>query len=144
MGDRHVMETLQQKNWTLGGESSGHIVCLDKTTTGDGIIASLQVVKALIRGDRDLSDALQDLTMTPMETINVRFKEGQDPLESTAVKKAVKAAEVALGKTGRVLLRKSGTEPLVRVMVEGSDHKQVSDLARELADVVEASLSKNS
>lgn len=137
VGDRYVMEMLKQKGWTLGGESSGHIVCLDKTSTGDGIVAALQVVKALIRGERSLSDAVSGMIKTPMEMINVRFSEGQDPVQNAAVKKAVKAAEASLGKEGRVLLRKSGTEPLVRVMVEGTDTKKVHELVTNIAETVE-------
>jgi phosphoglucosamine mutase len=137
VGDRYVMEMLKQKGWHLGGESSGHIVCLDKTSTGDGIVAALQVVKALIRGERTLADAASGMIKTPMEMINVRYTEGDDPSQSAAVKKAVKAAEATLGKEGRVLLRKSGTEPLVRVMVEGADTKMVHELVRDIAAVVE-------
>ncbi|HCK94153.1 MAG TPA: phosphoglucosamine mutase [Gammaproteobacteria bacterium] len=137
VGDRYVMEMLREKGWMLVGESSGHIVCLDKTTTGDGIISSLQVVKALIRGERSLADAVSGMVKTPMEMINVKYGEGKDPLNDENVQKAVKSAEAALGKEGRVLLRKSGTEPLVRVMVEGTDHKQVHQYVREIAEVVE-------
>lgn len=142
VGDRHVMEKLKQKGWSLGGESSGHVVCLDKTSTGDGIVAALQVVKALVRGDRTLEDAVSGMAKTPMEMINVRFVEGQDPLKNAAVQKAVKEAEKELGQTGRVLLRKSGTEPLVRVMVEGTDLAQVRKLVAELAQTVEKALAK--
>lgn len=140
VGDRHVMEMLKRKNWFLGGESSGHVVCLDKTTTGDGIVSALQVVKALVRGERSLEDAVSGMVKTPMEMINVRYADGQDPTKSAQVAKAVKAAEAALGDQGRVLLRKSGTEPLVRVMVEGGDTKQVHELVTDLATVVEAAV----
>jgi len=142
VGDRYVMEMLQQKGWTLGGESSGHIVCLDKTSTGDGIVSALQVIRALVRGERTLEDAVSGMVKTPMKMINVRFKPGFDPHVNKAIQAAVQAVETDLGDTGRVLLRLSGTEPVVRVMVEGADASQVNKHVTELAEIVEEAAQK--
>jgi phosphoglucosamine mutase len=133
VGDRYVMELLQEKGWRLGGENSGHIICLDQTTTGDGIIASLQVLKAASRAKQTLFELRKKITKFPQVLINVRFSGGHDPLASLAVQKSVREAESILGNTGRVLLRKSGTEPLIRVMVEGEIEAQVREFAEKIA-----------
>jgi phosphoglucosamine mutase len=136
VGDRYVMEKLVRNNWSLGGESSGHIICLDKTTTGDGIIASLQVLDALIRSGQNLAEACLDLVIYPQTMINVPVSKSIDLQQSPQVQDAVASAETELAQSGRVLLRPSGTEPLIRVMVEGRDERQVSDLAARLAQTV--------
>ncbi|WP_071873033.1 phosphoglucosamine mutase [Atopomonas hussainii] len=137
VGDRYVMAELKANGWLLGGENSGHLVCGNHTTTGDGIIAALQVLQALKRHDESLAQARAGLKMCPQVLINVRLKGTVDPLQSEQVQQAVAAAEAQMAGAGRVLLRKSGTEPLVRVMVEGSDAAQVRQHAEQLAQVVE-------
>lgn len=137
VGDRYVMAELRERDWIVGGESSGHIVCLNHTSTGDGIIAALQVIKALQRSGKTLAQACSGMLKCPQKLINVRYAPGaMSPLEQPAVREAVAAAEVRLGDAGRVLLRLSGTEPLVRVMVEGQDAGQVELEAAALAEVV--------
>lgn len=136
VGDRYVMETLQQQGWQLGGENSGHIICLDKHSTGDGIISALQVLHALRDDGRSLTEAAGDLQMYPQVLINVRVARGVDCLDHNQVKAAVSDAEQVLDGKGRVLLRPSGTEPLLRVMVEGEDRKLVEQSAQRIADVV--------
>lgn len=137
VGDRYVMEQLAARGWVLGGESSGHIICLDKSTTGDGIVAALQVVAAMkVRGE-SLQNLLSDICMLPQKLINVRMSARVDPMSSSEVKSAIAAAEVSLAGRGRVLLRLSGTEPVLRVMVEGEDKLVVDTLAADIAEVVE-------
>lgn len=138
VGDRYVMELLQEKGWRLGGENSGHIICLDQTTTGDGIVAALQVLKAASRADKTLFELRQDINKFPQVLINVRFAGEQDPLLSEKVQQAVRNVEASLGKTGRVLLRKSGTEPLIGVMVEGEVETVVREHAEKIAAEVMA------
>lgn len=138
VGDRYVMELLQEKGWRLGGENSGHIICLDQTTTGDGIVAALQVLKAASRADKTLFELRQDINKFPQVLINVRFAGEQDPLLSEKVQQAVRNVEASLGETGRVLLRKSGTEPLIRVMVEGEVETVVREHAEKIAAEVMA------
>jgi phosphoglucosamine mutase len=137
VGDRYVMETLREQGWTLGGESSGHIICLSCTTTGDGIIAALQVLWAMVEQDKSLRELKSGMTKYPQSLINVRLGGDFKLEESDVVKQAVIDAEQELAERGRVLLRPSGTEPLVRVMVEGEDGAQVERLAKQLASVVE-------
>lgn len=136
VGDRYVMAELQERDWQLGGENSGHVVCFQHTTTGDAIIAALQVLMALKRSCRTLAEARQALRKCPQVLINVRFAGGLDPIEHPAVKDACARVTERMAGRGRVLLRKSGTEPLVRVMVEGEDEAQVRGYAEELAKVV--------
>ena len=136
VGDRYVLEQLQQRDWRLGGENSGHIISLDHSTTGDGIVSALQVLKALSRTGKTLKEARSDLVMFPQVLINRKFVAGMDPLHDPKVVSAVKEAEAKLGDQGRVLLRKSGTEPLIRVMVEGSDGKLVNEMASYIADLI--------
>ena len=135
VGDRYVMELLQQNNWQLGGENSGHIICLDKHSTGDGIISALQVLHALRATGQTLAQAAQDLAMYPQVLINVRVADAKACLADAKVSAAVKEAEAALDGKGRVLLRPSGTEPLLRVMVEGEDGGMVKRCAEGIAGV---------
>ena len=139
VGDRHVLGKLVEHGWNLGGESSGHIICLDKTTTGDGIIAALQVLDWLVVNDISLADACGDMNLYPQTMINVPIDKEIDLLSQSDIQDSLKAAESKLGDRGRVLLRASGTEPLIRVMVEGEDEVLVDKLARELAACVSES-----
>ena len=141
VGDRYVMELLQQKGWQLGGENSGHIICLDKHSTGDGIVSALQVLHALRATNQTLAQAAQDLVMYPQVLINVRVEKAATLLENTQIKAAVTGAERALNGKGRVLLRPSGTEPLLRVMVEGEDGVLVKQCAEKIAEAVRATAS---
>ena len=136
VGDRYVMELLQQQGWQLGGENSGHIICLDKHSTGDGIVSALQVLHALRMKQQTLAEAAGDLQMYPQILVNVRVTKGVDCLGHDQVKAAVSDAEKALDGKGRVLLRPSGTEPLLRVMVEGEDGVLVKQCAERIAGVV--------
>ena len=136
VGDRYVLELLHEKGWELGGENSGHMICLDKHTTGDGIVAALQVLTALRESKSTLQKLAGALKLFPQVLINVRLKGKFDWQASAPVKKAKAAAEAALGTSGRVLLRPSGTEPLLRVMVEGRDAPKVGKIAEALAAVI--------
>jgi phosphoglucosamine mutase len=136
VGDRYVMERLLEDHLVLGGETSGHVICLDKTTTGDGIVSALQVLAAMIRADADLHTLKSGMTKYPQSIINVPLPSKIDLSHCVPVQDAVRAAEAALGDKGRVLLRPSGTEPVVRVMVEGRDVDVVNHLARNIAAVV--------
>ncbi|WP_434608364.1 phosphoglucosamine mutase [Pseudomonas sp. R1-7] len=136
VGDRYVISELLERDWVIGGENSGHIVCFDHTTTGDAIIAALQVLMALKARNEGLAQARQALRKCPQVLINVRFGGGVNPLEHATVKQASERVTQAMAGRGRVLLRKSGTEPLVRVMVEGEDEAQVRGYAEELAKLV--------
>ncbi|AYP24615.1 phosphoglucosamine mutase [Pantoea agglomerans] len=138
VGDRYVLEKMQEKGWRLGAENSGHVILLDKTTTGDGIVASLQVLTAMVRNHMSLHDLCSGMKMLPQVLVNVRFAGEHDPLQSDAVKAVTAEVEKALAGRGRVLLRKSGTEPLIRVMVEGENEAQVTELANRIADQVKA------
>ena len=138
VGDRYVLEKMQEKGWRLGAENSGHVILLDKTTTGDGIVASLQVLTAMVRNHMSLHDLCSGMKMLPQVLVNVRFAGEHDPLQSDAVKAVTADVEKALAGRGRVLLRKSGTEPLIRVMVEGENEAQVTELANRIADQVKA------
>jgi len=140
VGDRYVMELLVEKNGMLGGEGSGHIICLDKTTTGDGIVSALQVLAEMQRTGKSLHDLKSGMKKYPQILINVRTQKKINIEEIESLKNAVVAVEKQLGETGRVLLRSSGTEPLVRVMVEGVDPKNVNKYANELADEVKKSI----
>jgi phosphoglucosamine mutase len=136
VGDRYVLEMMQERNWPLGGENSGHIICLDKHTTGDGIIAALQVLSALRANNESLAAACADITMYPQKLINVRIAAGFDWKIDPGIQAAAAAAGKALDGKGRVLLRPSGTEPLLRVMVEGSDGAVVMAQAEAIAAAV--------
>ncbi|MDX8385270.1 MAG: phosphoglucosamine mutase [Gallionella sp.] len=136
VGDRYVMELLQQKEWQLGGENSGHLICLDKHSTGDGIVSALQVLHALRMENQSLNEAAGDLHMYPQLLINVRVKNASTVLKNEKINKSVAAAESLLNGKGRVLLRPSGTEPLLRVMVEGEDDNLVRQCAERIAETV--------
>src|SRR5574344_1180106 len=136
VGDRYVMEKLLENGWTLGGENSGHIISLKHTTTGDGIISALQVMRALCESNKSLNELISDLSLFPQVLINVRLTAGFDATKDNKVQEAVKSAETKLGNKGRVLLRNSGTEPLVRVMVEGENETLVKELASSIANVI--------
>ena len=138
VGDRYVMELLQQQNWQLGGENSGHIICLDKHSTGDGIVSALQVLHALRMKKQTLAEAAADLHMYPQVLINVKVGKKADYTAHPGVKHAVETAEVMLDGKGRVLLRPSGTEPMLRVMVEGEDAVKVKLCAEKIAEAVKA------
>ncbi|WP_445495332.1 phosphoglucosamine mutase [Photorhabdus sp. SF281] len=136
VGDRYVLEKLQEEGWRLGAENSGHVILLDKTTTGDGIVAGLQILSAMVRNHMSLHDLCSGMKLLPQVLVNVRFSGSHDPLQSENVISVTKSVEAELNGRGRVLLRKSGTEPLIRVMVEGEDDVQVTALAHRIADAV--------
>jgi len=140
VGDRYVLERLLADHLILGGENSGHIICLDRTTTGDGIISALQVLAAMLHSEKNLHDLKAGMTKYPQVLINVSVSGAVD-LKLAPIQEAVRAVESQLGDHGRVLLRPSGTEPVVRVMVEGPDAGQVERHARELAGVLRDTLS---
>ncbi|MBU6460317.1 MAG: phosphoglucosamine mutase [Proteobacteria bacterium] len=140
VGDRYVLELLHQKAWLLGGETSGHIICLDKHTTGDGIVAALQVLSALIRHDKTGSLFTEELILYPQKLINIRLTERRDITQHPQVQHAIQKAEKQLDGTGRVLLRLSGTEPLLRVMVEGEAEKEVTQCAEMISEAVHLAL----
>ena len=133
VGDRYVLEKLYEVGWQLGGENSGHIICLDKHTTGDGIVSSLQVLHTLRASGKTLDELASGLQMYPQVLVNVQIQRGLDVRASPEVQSAVRAAEATLNGRGRVLLRPSGTEPVVRVMVEGESEQLVRDLAETIA-----------
>ena len=141
VGDRHVIAMMQQQGWELGGESSGHIICADLATTGDGIVAALQVLVALHSAGVDLATLKAGMVKFPQHMINVRVAGRVDLQGVPGLAEAVVATEAQLGERGRVLLRPSGTEPLVRVMIEGEDAAQVEKLCQKLAASVEELLS---
>ena len=140
VGDRYVMELLLEKNGMLGGEGSGHIICLDKTTTGDGIVAALQVLAEMQRTGKSLHELKSGMSKYPQILINIKTDKRVKLNEVSGVESAVQAVEKKLGDKGRVLLRSSGTEPLVRVMVEGIDEDQVNKLANQLANDVKKAI----
>ncbi|HEY8243306.1 MAG TPA: phosphoglucosamine mutase [Casimicrobiaceae bacterium] len=136
VGDRYVLETMVERGWTLGGESSGHVICLDKHTTGDAIVAALAVLRALIDGGATLAQATAPVAMFPQTLINVPVKRGWDWQGSDAVKRSRDRAVSALGDAGRVLLRPSGTEPVIRVMVEARDKALADEHAGAIAETI--------
>jgi len=140
VGDRYVLERLHERGWRLGGESSGHLICLDRTTTGDGTVSALQVLAAAVRQQKSLHDLATGMTVYPQRMRNVRIEPGQRPLDHPSVAAAVAAAERSLAGHGRVLLRPSGTEPVVRVMVEGRDPGLVTQLVDSLVETVAAAV----
>jgi len=138
VGDRYVLEELAARGWLLGGEGSGHLLALDKHTTGDGIVSALQVLQAISRSGKLLADLLAPVTLFPQVLINVRLKPGQDWKAAAGLAEAQAQAQRELGKNGRLLIRASGTEPLVRVMVEARDAVQAQSCAERLADLFRA------
>jgi len=138
VGDRYVLEELEKRGWLLGGEGSGHLLALDKHTTGDGIISALQVLQACVRSGKTIAQLLGDVVLFPQTLINVRLKPGHDWKTSDLLASETKAVEEELGDTGRILIRASGTEPLLRVMVEARDAEQARACAERVADTVRA------
>ena len=136
VGDRYVLEELEKRGWLLGGEGSGHLLALDKHTTGDGLISALQVLQACVRSGKTLAELLADVTLFPQTLINVRLKPGQDWANNELLKTETAAIDAQLGQTGRVLIRASGTEPLLRLMVEARDAAQAKACAERLAKAV--------
>lgn len=136
VGDRFVLELLKQKAWQLGGESSGHIICLDKTTTGDGIIAALEILRVMLETGKPLAELASEMQICPQVMINVDVPRKFDIKADPSICEAVKKSEQTMGSNGRIVLRPSGTEPLVRVMIEGTDEQQVRSECEALAVVV--------
>lgn len=138
VGDRYVLEELDKRGWLLGGEGSGHLLALDRHTTGDGIVSALQVLQACVRSGRNVAQLLDGVTLFPQTLINVRLADGQDWAANKALAAETEKAEAELGETGRVLIRASGTEPLLRVMVEARDASQAEACARRIAATLDA------
>ena len=138
VGDRHVLELLRSSGGTLGGETSGHVLCLDKATTGDGLVTALQVLAVMRRTGAGLRELVEDMPVYPQRIVNVESSHRVDVDDEPAIRDAVGEAESVLGDHGRVVLRASGTEPVIRVMVEGKDESTVSTVARQLADSVKS------
>jgi phosphoglucosamine mutase len=139
VGDRYVLEELDKRGWILGGEGSGHLLALDKQTTGDGIVSALQVLQACTRSAKSMAELLIGVTLFPQTLINVRLQPGQSWRELQKLPQLAAVTDVVeaeLGNTGRVLIRASGTEPLVRVMVEARDAKQAQNCAQRIADTL--------
>ena len=136
VGDRYVLEELAKHQWILGGEGSGHLLALDKHTTGDGLVSALQILQTCVRSGRSMGDLLQDVTLFPQTLINVRLRPGQEWQSNAAMQDETKKVEAELGDSGRVLIRASGTEPLVRVMVEARDATQAQDCAQRIANTL--------
>jgi phosphoglucosamine mutase len=136
VGDRYVLELLRKKGWQLGGENSGHIICLDKHTTGDGIVSALQVLHAMRESKRSLKQLTADLVMYPQVLVNVKVPRDFDWQKHKAIAKAQSSVEKSLNGKGRVLLRPSGTEPVLRVMVEGEPRAAIESAANAIADTV--------
>ncbi len=136
VGDRYVLELMESKKWILGGEGSGHLLALDQHTTGDGLISALQVLQACVRSGKNMAQLLSAVSLFPQTLINVRIKPGADWQSNTALQKAIRDVENELGDTGRVLIRASGTEPLVRVMVEAKDVNQAKVCAQRIASTL--------
>ncbi|GKS96201.1 phosphoglucosamine mutase [Acidovorax sp. SUPP2825] len=138
VGDRYVLEELARHRWLLGGEGSGHLLALDRHTTGDGLISALQVLQACVRNACGLPDMLANVQLFPQVLLNVRLAPGQDWKSNTTLSDTLRSVEAALGETGRVLIRASGTEPLLRVMVEASNADHANHFAQQLADAARA------
>ena len=137
VGDRYVLEAMEARGWILGGEGSGHLLALDKHTTGDGLISALQVLQACVRAGKSMAGLLEGVTLFPQTLLNVRLRPGTDWQANTALKEQTLAVEQELGQSGRVLIRASGTEPLVRVMVEARDPAQALRCAQRIADTLQ-------
>jgi phosphoglucosamine mutase len=138
VGDRYVLEELVCRGWQLGGEGSGHLLALDKHTTGDGIVSALQVLQAVARSGRDVNQWLEGVSLFPQRLINVKLQAGQNWRDSARLAETQKSVEARLAGRGRVLIRPSGTEPLLRVMVEAEDKALADECAQALADAVKA------
>lgn len=140
VGDRYVLEELEKRQWSLGGEGSGHLLALDKHTTGDGLISALQVLQACVRSGKSMAELLKGLKLFPQTLINVRIAPSLDWQSNSRLTQAVQAAETALGDTGRILLRASGTEPVLRVMVEARDAIESRETALRIANILSPSV----
>jgi len=138
VGDRYVLECLVERGWECGGENSGHLLCLDCHSTGDAMISALQVLAAVVGAKQTLKEFTRELTLLPQVLVNVKLK-GKADLSAAPIKEAIAKAEADLAGRGRVLLRPSGTEPVVRVMVEGEDRAHVQELAEMIAKAVQSS-----
>jgi phosphoglucosamine mutase len=136
VGDRYVLEELEKHGWNLGGEGSGHLLALDKHTTGDGLVSALQILQACVRSGKSMAKLLNGVELFPQTLINVRLAPGQDWKANPAMQAATALVETTLGDTGRVLIRASGTEPLVRVMVEARSASQAQTCAQRIADTL--------
>lgn len=136
VGDRHIMLALSERHWALGGEPSGHIICSEAITTGDGIITALQIFSAMRHAEKTLLDLKAGLQKYPQILVNVKVSDGFDLIQNSYIQNHLKSVEAELGRSGRVLLRRSGTESLIRVMVEGADESHIKRLANQLAEVV--------
>ncbi|HRE31628.1 MAG TPA: phosphoglucosamine mutase, partial [Candidatus Berkiella sp.] len=136
VGDRYVMDALMQQGWCLGGEGSGHIICLNKTTTGDGIIAALQVLGQICQSEQSLHELKKGMVKCAQILLNVPVQSGQQVVQNERVQEACNKAQKALASEGRILLRPFGTEPLVRVMVEGENQERIEQVAKEIANIV--------
>ena len=137
VGDRYVLEELEKKRWLLGGESSGHLLALDKHSTGDGLISALQVLQACVRSGKSMTELLAGVQLFPQTLINVRLKPGQDWTSNSSLESETQALRAELGENGRILIRPSGTEPVLRVMVEAQDGAQARSGALRLVAAVE-------
>jgi phosphoglucosamine mutase len=133
VGDRYVLEELEKQQWILGGEGSGHLLVLDKHTTGDGLVSALQILQTCVRSGRTMAELLSDVTLFPQTLINVQLRPDQKWQDSSLLKQETQKVEAELGQTGRILIRASGTEPLVRVMVEAQDRAQAQSCAERIA-----------
>jgi phosphoglucosamine mutase len=140
VGDRYVLAMLKEHGGVLGGETSGHLLCLDRTTTGDGLVSALQVLAVMKRTGRALAELAAGMPKFPQVMINVKVRSRIDPAESPVIQAAVRKAEEAMGSSGRVVLRASGTEPVIRVMVEAREDAVATRHASELAEVVRAAV----
>ena len=138
VGDRYVLEELERHGWVLGGEGSGHLLVLDRHTTGDGLVSALQVLHACVDSGKSMAQLLADVTLFPQTLINVRLRPGQDWKSNARLPAEVAAVEAEVGDHGRVLIRPSGTEPLLRVMVEAREADQARRCAERLVAAVEA------
>jgi phosphoglucosamine mutase len=138
VGDRYVLEELEKRGWLLGGEGSGHLLCLDKHTTGDGLISALQVLKACARSGKSLAQLLEGVSLFPQTLINVRLAPGQDWKKNAKLSSECERLQAELDGTGRLLIRASGTEPVLRVMVEASEAQVAREGAERLAQAVRA------
>ena len=138
VGDRYVLEELEKRGWRIGGEGSGHLLVLDKHTTGDGLVSALQVLKASVRSGKSLAQLLEAVTLFPQTLLNVRLHPGQDWKSSARLAAETREVEAELAGSGRVLIRASGTEPLLRIMVEAREEQQALASAQRLVQAVQA------
>jgi phosphoglucosamine mutase len=138
VGDRYVLEELEKRQWLLGGEGSGHLLALDKHTTGDGLISALQALQASVHSGKSFAELLSEVVLFPQTLLNIRLQPGQDWKASPGLEAVTHAVEAELGQSGRVLIRASGTEPLVRVMVEARDDAQALECAQRIAATIQS------